>query len=162
MLLWCHSFFFFFLWHLIYFWCCGIMGMRDQTDNLSNNISNRRMCVWERERESCCQCGQGNVCSRTDCLISVESDRLKLQLTYFVKLLGTQTFVPEGWRKWLEFCQMTTAPAWDTGWKAAGWLFLFAMICPSKIINKTSDICWYINCSLAHELLLGCFWNFDS
>lgn len=42
---------FFFLWCLIYFWCCGIMGMRDQTDNLSNNISNRRMCVWEREGE---------------------------------------------------------------------------------------------------------------
>lgn len=161
MLLWCHSFFFFFCGTWFIFDVVGLWGweIRQIICPTTYPIG---VCVYERERESCCQCGQGNVCSRTDCLISVESDRLKLQLTYFVKLLGTQTFVPEGWRKWLEFCQMTTAPAWDTGWKAAGWLFLFAMICPSKIINKTSDLCWYINCSLAHELLLGCFWNFDS
>lgn len=38
---------------------------------------------------------------------------------------------------------MTTAPALDNGWKAAGWFFLFAPICPSKVMNKTfvSDLC---------------------
>lgn len=36
-----------------------------------------------------------------------------------------------------------TAPASDTGWKAAGWLFLPAIICSSNTMNKTfiSDLC---------------------
>lgn len=37
-----------FLQCLIYFWCRGIMGIRDQTDNLITNICNMCTCVRVR------------------------------------------------------------------------------------------------------------------
>lgn len=170
MLLWCHYVFFcFFLGAWFIFNVVGLWGWE-----IRQIICPRTypigVCVYEserereKEREWVLSVWSGK-CMQQDRLPNIGWVRQTEAAAYsLLKTSGNTDFCAWRWRKWLEFCQTTTAPASDTGWKAAGWLFLFTMISPSKIMNKTfaSDL----NCSLAHELLLllllGCFWNVNS
>lgn len=93
----------FFLWHLIYFWCCGIMGMRDQMDNLSKNISNRHMCVWERERETewVLLSEWSGKCMQQDGLPNIGWVRQTEAAAHsLLKTSGNTDFCAWRWRKW--------------------------------------------------------------
>lgn len=86
--------------------------MRDQTDNLSKNICNRRVCACVSEGEGDCASAVDSALGETYGLPNirrVSQTEAAAHSLLTVKPLGAESFWAGRWRKWSEFCQMTTA-----------------------------------------------------
>lgn len=147
MLLWCH-----FLWHLIYFSYCGIVGMRDQT--VFPRTYQISICVYERERARVLLSVWSGKCMQQDGLPNIGWVRKTEAAAHsLLKTSGNRDFCAWRWKKWLEFCQMMAVPALDTGWKAAGWLFFYLLwsVHPRLLTKRLSLTCvdtsaaWHVN-----------------